>query len=184
MTKRWKAVYAGAGAILVATGVFHMRTVEINRVVESTRPPPPMTPPTTSVVELAEAIRAAGDPPPGTLVPSRPNADVNRDGVIELDDILLVLAAFSAEECEYPCPEDICCSGEHRIDLEDIIAVLKASSGETDICPRCAPPTEVFEVFLDDRWVPAGPAPGGVRHVDAGTVWRCRPLPPAAERDE
>lgn len=185
MTKRWKAAWGAGYAAAIGAAVLVMRDANQSiQKIEATRPAPAKTVPTTSLTEMFENRRASGDPPPD--LPR--TADVNDDGRVELDDILLVLRAFSSlDECETPCPEDICCSGEHRIDLDDILAVLAAARGETDICPRCGPPTqavtEVFEVFLDGRWVRAKPAHDGTHYVTKDMEWRCRRLPAAEPGD-
>jgi hypothetical protein len=78
---------------------------------------------------FAAMAMSPADPPAGCT------ADVNGDGLQDIDDILAVMAAFSLETCEPPCPADICCCGPHVVDVEDLIAVLFAFTGATDICP-------------------------------------------------
>jgi hypothetical protein len=55
--------------------------------------------------------------------PSIP-ADVNGDAVVDLDDLVAVLAAFGP--CPGPCPEDV--DGDGSVGLADLIAVLDAWS--------------------------------------------------------
>ena len=118
MTKRRMAACAGYGTALAAALVVMRDANQSNEKIEATRP----------------AIEAA--------IPIR-NGDVNGDGRIELDDILLVMRAFSSpDECPPPCLEDICCCGPHVVELDDLLAVLLASSGETVFCPpvECVEP--------------------------------------------
>jgi len=63
------------------------------------------------------------------------DADVDGSGVVDVDDILAVMAALSLESCPPPCPADICCCLPHVVDVDDLIAVLFAFTGGAEICP-------------------------------------------------
>ena len=115
------------------------------------QPPEPL--PEQPTEEPKEQPLAAIERDPREIIWScKANADIVEDGVVELDDILSVLNAFSAtdvcpftSDCPGPdlnCRVDVCnCreDGLHVIDLDDIIAVLIAFRGgdvgdRTDIC--------------------------------------------------
>lgn len=120
---------------------------------------------------------AAMDMSPADPAPSGRTGDVNGDGVVDVDDILAVMAVFSRESCESPCPEDICCCGPHLLDLDDLVAVLRAFSGETVICPpvECAKPhlATVMERYFEDAWVPLPWHEDGTIHIQPH--WQVRP---------
>lgn len=103
-------------------------------------------------------------------------ADVDRNGVVDLDDLLRVLEAFRLEPEFCPienwcghgpgidesCPEDICncrSDAQHVIDLDDILAVLVAItdgfSGERpDLCNHFRDNLESYMRW--QRWTLSG----------------------------
>lgn len=113
--------------------------------------------------------------------------DVDDNGRIDLDDILLVMAAFSSSEpCEPPCLADICCCGPYVLDLDDLVAVLQAFSGATVICPpmECPRPAARIRVECENA---DGELELVERNADGATTvlggQRCvyTSVPPAAE---
>jgi len=102
-------------------------------------------------------------------------------GVVDLDDILWILQAFTNNPCRYTagdtdfpdpnCPADLCsnnCEGVRSIDIDDIMAVLLAAQGDRpwgSICPpiTCPPGTNVCRPVAD-----AGP---DVEVVAKEPVW-------------
>ena len=132
MTKRWKAgMAAGYAAALGTAGVVMWGDRQSNQRIEATHD--------TALPTPAEPVART--------------ADINGDGRVELDDILLVIHAFKSEDdCESPCLADICCCGPHVIDLDDILAVLTAMTGETVICPpiECVTPSKQISVECEN----------------------------------
>jgi len=85
-----------------------------------------------SYVLRAERLDAGGSPPtnwpfaiawlgPEPVAPGVPE-DVNGDGTVSLDDLLIVLSAFGP--CGDPCPADV--DGDETVGFSDIVAVLAA----------------------------------------------------------
>jgi hypothetical protein len=71
-----------------------------------------------------------------TINPPPPYGDVNQSGVVDLDDVLCLLAGFGNFAL---CPNaDISpCGGSGGIGLDDILAVLAAFSGNPGCPPSC-----------------------------------------------
>jgi len=64
--------------------------------------------------------------------------DLNRDGIVDIEDIFCVLDAFQGErrDCSSMTFADIgLCMPDGRIDLLDILGVLDAFSGQQNCCP-------------------------------------------------
>lgn len=161
------------------------RTTESPPEVPPEDPPPP--------VALTEV------PPISELEPMScfGNADVTGNGNVDLDDILVVLSAFSSDPCPWStdcmvdpnCPQDVCfCrrDGTHVVDLDDILAVLTAFSnfpegGRQDgICPfRGDRAIMIEKEVAEDEWVLAVKNEQGHWVVDEGqqTRWSVVELP-------
>lgn len=65
----------------------------------------------------------------------RPFGDVTADAVVDLDDVLCVLDAFSGQPC--PLADIMPCAGDALVDLQDIVAVLDAFQGTAACSEVC-----------------------------------------------
>jgi hypothetical protein len=187
MTNRW----AAAWLLVVTGGIVTWSGREIRKNNESVRKFKAVTRATDPVEDLRLRLEWLRDTAGGVDLPvvdanpapprEERTADVNvnddgsiGDGVVDIDDILTVLDAYSAASCPYPCPADICCCGGHKLGIDDIYAALLAYSGETEICPvydcECIDWVVVISPYacVGDVCLPIPVAANGKHYVEHG----------------